>query len=59
MVIYTDGCIYNNGTYMGLSDHVTTKQFLGKILDFKVNKKHELAFKIVFNMWQTIVQVKL
>ena len=59
MVIYTDGCIYNHGTYMGLNDHVTTKQFLGKILYFKANKKHELAFKIVFNMWQTIVQVKL
>ena len=44
MFIYTEWCIYNHGTLMGLYDHVTTKRFLGKILYFKANKKHELAF---------------
>ena len=59
MVIYTDGCIYNHETYMGLYDHVTTKHFLGKILYFKAYKKPELAFQIVLNIWQTIVHLEL
>ena len=30
---------------------LTTRQFLAKILYFKVNKLLELAFQILFNMW--------
>ena len=43
---------------MGLYDHVTTKNFLAKILYFKVYKKPELALQIVLNNWQTILHFK-
>ena len=43
---------------MRLYDHVTTKNFQGKILYFKAYKKPELAFKIVLKIWQTIVHFK-
>ena len=59
MVIYTDGCIYNHGTYIGLYDDVTTKHFRGKIWYFKANKEPKLPLQIVLNMWQTIGAVKL
>ena len=37
-----------------LCDGVTTKVFLGKILNFKACNKLQLAFFIVFNTWSTI-----
>ena len=37
-----------------LCDDVTTKDLLGKILNFKGCKKLELPLFIVFNTWSTI-----
>ena len=58
MVIYTDRCIYNHGTHMGLYDYVTTKHFQAITFYFKAYKKPELAFQIVVSIWQTIVHFK-
>ena len=50
MVIYTDGCIYNHATYMGLYDHETTKHFLGEILYFKGNRYLQQPLNMFPNM---------
>ena len=50
MVIYTDGCIYNYGTFSSLCDDVTTKYFYEKILYLKGNKWFVLTIDVFSNM---------
>ena len=50
MVIYTDGCIYNHGTFSPLCDDVTTKHFYEKILYLNGNKRLELALNVFSNI---------
>ena len=50
MVIYTDGYIYNHGTFLWLCVDVTTKHFYEKILYPNGNKRLELALNVFSNI---------
>ena len=50
MVIYTDGCIDNPGTFWSLCDDVTTKYFHEKIFYLNGNKWFQLALTLFSNI---------